>query len=265
MSEHHQHIEPTLDGLVEIIRRLRAPSGCPWDRKQTPQSLKFCIAEEVAELLDAIDNDDIENLREELGDILMNIVFHAVMAEEDGHFNMQDVLQEIVDKMIRRHPHVFADVEVNDVDDVMEVWVKAKAAEGKPVHKSILDGIPRNLSALLTAEKVQIKAAKYGFDWKHQEQILDKIDEEVEELREAMHKGDNAHIDEEIGDLLFAVVNLSRFRDRDSSEDLLNASVKKFRNRFNYIEDNLKAQNIKLQDASIDQMEKLWNQAKTKC
>jgi nucleoside triphosphate diphosphatase len=261
MSE-HEHIEPTLDSLVEIIRRLRAPDGCPWDRKQTFESLKVCMVEEVAEFLDAIDNKDHANLREELGDLLMNITFHTVLAEENGLFNMRDVLQEIIDKMIRRHPHVFADVEVNSVDDVMQVWAKAKAAEGKEAKKSILDGIPRNLSSLLTAREVQKEAAKVGFDWEHQEQILDKIDEEVAELKEAIHNGNDAHIDEEIGDLLFSVVNLSRFRKKNTAEDLLNATVQKFRSRFGYIEKNLKAKKIKLEDASIELMEKLWNQAK---
>ena len=261
MSE-HQHLEPTLDSLVEIIRQLRAPDGCPWDRKQTFESLKLCMVEEVAEVLDAIDNEDHENLREELGDLLMNISFHAVLAEENKLFSMQDVLQEIIDKMIRRHPHVFADVEINSVDEVMQVWEKAKAAEGKNAKKSILDGIPRNLSSLLTAREIQKEAAKVGFDWECQEQILDKIDEEVNELKEAIRNGNEAHIDEEIGDLLFAVVNLSRFRKRSSAEDLLNASVKKFRSRFNYIEKNLETQNIKLENASIELMEKLWNQAK---
>ena len=258
----HQHMEPTLDSLVEIIRRLRAPDGCPWDCKQTSESLKLCMIEEVAEFLDAVDNEDHENLREELGDLLMNISFHVVLAEENELFNMRDVLREIIDKMIRRHPHVFADVEVNSVDDVMQVWAKAKAAEGKEAKKSILGGIPRNLSSLLTAREVQKKAAKVGFDWERQEQILDKIDEEVAELKEAMLSGDDAHIDEEIGDLLFAMVNLSRFRKRSCAEDLLNASVKKFRSRFSYIEENLTAKNIKLEDTSIELMESLWNQAK---
>ena len=261
MSE-HENMEASLDSLVEIIRRLRAPEGCPWDRKQTFESLKICMVEEVAEVLDAIDNVDHANLKEELGDLLMNISFHAVLAEENGLFCMQDVLREIIDKMIRRHPHVFADVEVNSVDDVMKVWMKAKAAEGKKEKESILDGIPRNLSSLLTAREVQKQAAKVGFDWERQEQILDKIDEEVMELKEAIANADDAHIDEEIGDLLFAVVNLSRFRKRNSAEDLLNDSVKKFRSRFRYIEKKLKAQNIKLEDASIELMEKLWNEAK---
>ncbi len=261
MSEPH-HIKASLDSLVEIIRRLRAPDGCPWDREQTFESLKVCMIEEVAEFLDAIDNGDYENLREELGDLLMNITFHTVLAEENGLFTIQDVLRDIIDKMIRRHPHVFAGVEVNSVDDVMQVWMKAKAAEGKEAKNSILDGIPRNLSSLLTAREVQKKAAKVGFDWEHQEQIIDKIDEEIAELKEAIANGDDAHIDEEIGDLLFAVVNLSRFRKRPNAEDLLNASVKKFRSRFSYIEKNLSEQNIKLEDASIELMEKLWNEAK---
>jgi tetrapyrrole methylase family protein/MazG family protein len=258
----HEHMEANLDSLVEIIRRLRAPEGCPWDRKQNFESLKICMVEEVAEFLDAIDNEDYENLKEELGDLLMNISFHAVLAEENGLFGMPDVLRGIIDKMIHRHPHVFADVEVDSVDDVMQVWVKAKAAEGKAAKKSILDGIPRNLSSLLTAREVQKEAAKVGFDWERQEQIVDKIEEEVEELKEAIANGDDTHVDEEIGDLLFAVVNLSRFRKRSSAEDLLNKSVKKFRRRFSYIEEKLKEQGVKLEDATIELMEKLWNQAK---
>jgi tetrapyrrole methylase family protein/MazG family protein len=261
MSE-NQHFDASLDSLLEIVRRLRAPDGCPWDREQTAQTLKICMMEEVAEFLDAIDNEDYENLREELGDLLMNLAFHAVLGEEAGRFNMHDILREIIDKMIRRHPHVFADAEVNSVDDVMEVWEKVKATEGKKEQKSILDAIPRNLSSLLTAREVQKKAAKYGFDWERQEQIVDKIDEEVAELKEAIQKGDEVHIDEEIGDLLFTVVNLSRFRKRNNAEDLLNAGIKKFRSRFNYIEENLEEKNIKFEDASIELMEELWHQSK---
>jgi MazG family protein len=262
MSDKHKHLEPTLDNLLDIIRSLRAPDGCPWDRKQTPKSLKSCIVEEVAELLDAIDNDDQVNLLEELGDILMNIAFQAVLAEEAGHFTMREVLCEIIDKMIRRHPHVFSDIEVNSVEDVMKVWAKAKASEGKKEHGSVLDGVPRSLSALLTAREVQKKAAKYGFDWECQEQIVDKIDEEVTELKDAMRDGDEELIDEEIGDLLFSVVNLSRFRKRDSAEELLDGTIKKFRKRFNFIEEELAGQNVALEDASIELMEKLWNEAK---
>ncbi len=264
MSE-HEHMEPTLDSLLEIIRRLRAPDGCPWDRRQTFESLKLCMVEEVAEFLDAIDNEDHENLREELGDLFMNLSFHVILAEENKLFDIKDVLREIINKMIRRHPHVFADVEVNSVDEVMQVWAKAKAAEGKAAQKSILDSIPRNLSSLLTAREVQRKAAKYGFDWEYQEQIVDKIDEEVAELKEAIHNGNDAHIDEEIGDLLFSVVNLSRFRKRKTAEDLLDVTIKKFRNRFSYIEKNLATKNIKLEDASTALMETLWKLAKNNC
>ncbi|MDD5698691.1 MAG: nucleoside triphosphate pyrophosphohydrolase [Victivallaceae bacterium] len=264
MAEHQPHPEPTFDNLVQVIRRLRSPQGCPWDRKQTFHSLKPCLAEEVAELLDAIDNEDYANLCEELGDILLNLISQTVIAEENGLFTMQDVLREIIAKIIRRHPHVFAGVEVESVDDVMKVWAQAKAAEGKAAPPSVLDGVPRHLSALLTAGKVQKKAAEYGFDWENQEQILDKIAEEVAELKAALTSGNDIHIDEEIGDLLFAVVNLSRFRKRSTAEDLLNASVRKFRKRFNYIEKELTAQNIQLEHASIELMEKLWNQAKNK-
>lgn len=261
----HQHLAPTLDSLLAILRRLRAPGGCPWDRKQTAESLKICLTEEVAEFLDAIDNRDYENLREELGDLFMNLAFQVIIAEEKQLFGIEEVFQEIIAKMLRRHPHVFADVEVESVDDVMHVWAKVKAAEGKAPPKSVLDGIPRSLSALLTAREVQKKAAKYGFDWERQEQILDKISEELAELAEALRQGDDAHVDEEIGDLLFAVVNLSRFRKRDCAEDLLHASIRKFRKRFGHIEDELNARGIKLEDAPLELMEELWRQAKGSC
>ncbi|MDD5729285.1 MAG: nucleoside triphosphate pyrophosphohydrolase [Victivallales bacterium] len=268
MSEPYRHIEPTLDSLLKIIRSLRAPDGCPWDRRQTHESLKSCMVEEVAEFLDAVDNQDYDNLREELGDLLMNLAFHTVLAEESNLFDMREVLREIIDKMIRRHPHVFADVEVDSVDDVMQVWAQIKAAENKNTgdgkNKSVLDGIPRNLSSLLTATEVQKKAAKYGFDWNCQEQIIDKIHEEADELKAAMEKGDEEHIDEEIGDLLFSVVNLTRFRKRRNAEELLELTVKKFRNRFRYIEKELAEQNIKLENASLTQMDELWKQAKNK-
>ena len=257
-------MEPTLDNLVHVIRQLRAPDGCPWDRKQTPQTVKDCMVEEVAELLDAIDNNDVANLREELGDILMNVVFQVVLAEEKDQFDMKDVLAEIIDKMVRRHPHVFADVEVDSVDDVLKVWNKVKSGEGKQEKESILDGIPRNLSSLFTAREVQKKAAKVGFDWECQEQIVEKIDEEVQELKDAIAHGDERHIDEEIGDLLFAVVNLSRFREKATAEDLLNGSVQKFRHRFRHIEYELALQGVSLEKASLEQMDALWNEAKKK-
>jgi len=156
--------------------------------------------EEVYEFIDAVEENDSEMMKEELGDLCLHIVFQAQIAQEQGEFSMADALEEINKKLVRRHPHVFSDVEVDSVDDVMEVWKKAKAAEGKKEKESILDGIPRNLSSLLTAREVQKEAAKVGFDWEHQEQIVDKIEEEVAELKEAIANGDDAHVDEEIGD-----------------------------------------------------------------
>jgi MazG family protein len=196
----------------------------------------------------------------------MNIVFNCVIANEKGHFHFNDVLSGIIGKMIRRHPHVFGDTQVESADDVVVAWEKIKQREKKdaPVPESVLDGVPRNLSALLTARAVQRKAAKYGFDWSSEAQIVDKIAEELAELKDAMASGDQEHVDEELGDLLFAMVNLARFRDRTTPEALLNSATVKFKARFKYIEKELKACGKTLAEASLDEMEALWLQAKSR-
>ena len=250
--------------LLKVMEKLRSPEGCPWDREQTHETLKLYLAEECAELIDAIDNNDQEGICEELGDVLMNIVFNCVIANEKGHFHFNDVLAGIINKMIRRHPHVFGDVQAKSADDVVVVWEKIKQREKKNrvVPESVLDGIPRSLSALLTARAAQRKAAKYGFDWSSEAQIMEKIEEELAELKAAMASGNQEHVDEEIGDLVFSMVNLIRFRDRATPEDLLNAATRKFKTRFQYIEKELKAAGKTLTDASLDEMEMLWQQAK---
>ncbi len=262
METREHHYPLTAEGLVEILRTLRAPDGCPWDRKQTYESLKSTLAEETAELLDAVDDQNYPHMREELGDVMMNLAFFAVIAEERGDFTFHDAMREIIAKMIRRHPHVFADADAGDSDDVIEIWEAVKKQEHHPERKSVLDGIPRNLSGLLQAEKLQKKAAKYGFDWESQEQIVDKIEEELQEIKEAMHRSDDADINDEIGDLLFAVVNLARFRKQGTSEDLLQGTIRKFSYRFRYLERKLTEQGISLDNATIDQMEALWQEAK---
>ncbi|QSH42089.1 nucleoside triphosphate pyrophosphohydrolase [Lentisphaerota bacterium ZTH] len=256
--------DSSADSLVRIMQRLRSPEGCPWDRKQTHESLKQYLSEECAELLDAVDDGDPKAICEELGDVLMNVVFHCVIAEENEHFDFEDVLETIIDKMIRRHPHVFGDASVDSADEVKLVWDEIKKTEGKPEPDSVLDCVPRNLSALLTARTVQKKAAKYGFDWEDTGQIIAKIEEELQELKVAMAAGREEEVDEEIGDLLFSVVNLSRYRKRRNAEDLLNETVRKFRERFAYIEEQLKLKNMSLEAASLDEMDKLWEEAKSK-
>ncbi len=250
--------------LLKVMEKLRSPEGCPWDREQTHETLKLYLAEECAELIDAIDNNDQEGICEELGDVLMNIVFNCVIANEKGHFHFNDVLAGIINKMIRRHPHVFGDVQAKSADDVVVVWEKIKQREKKNrvAPESVLDGIPRSLSALLTARAAQRKAAKYGFDWSSEAQIMEKIEEELAELKAAMASGNQEHVDEEIGDALFSMVNLIRFRDRATPEDLLNAATRKFKTRFQYIEKELKAAGKTLTEASLEEMEMLWRKAK---
>ncbi len=253
------------ENIYEIIRILRAPGGCPWDREQTAESVSSCMAEECAEVLEAVDLKDPELLCEELGDLWMNVVFQAVIAEEKGDFTMQDVERGICEKMIRRHAHVFGDMNAENSTDVLKIWDKIKSTEKKKNKSdSVMGSIPPALSALDTAEKIQKKAAKYDFDWQQESDILEKIKEELREVEDAMSKNDHNEINEELGDLLFAVVNLIRFRKQKTSEQLLRAANRKFVSRFQYIESELKKQNISLEDASLDQMEKLYEEAK-KC
>jgi tetrapyrrole methylase family protein/MazG family protein len=261
LSESKQH---KISELVEVIRTLLSENGCPWDREQTHSTLKKFLIEECAELLDAIDDNDDEGICEELGDILMHIVFHSAIAEKEGRFSFDDVIEVVTAKMIRRHPHVFGTETAENADAVLDIWHKVKSEEkGDRGFTSVLDGIPRHMPALSRARDLQKKAAKVGFDWEKQEQVLEKIEEELEELKQAFASGDNSAIEEEIGDLLFAVVNFSRFRKGTPAEELLAKANEKFINRFRYIEQQLKKQGKTPDDASIEEMEFLWNKSKT--
>lgn len=253
------------DNLYDIIRILRAPGGCPWDREQTSESVSSCMAEECAEVIEAIDLKDPELLCEELGDLWMNVIFQAVIAEEKGEFTWDDVQKGICEKMIRRHAHVFGDMTAESSTDVLKIWDKIKAGEKKKHNSdSVMGNIPPALSALSTAEKIQKKAAKYDFDWTAQNDIIAKIKEELTEVEQALAQNDDASVNEELGDLLFAVVNLIRFRKQKTSEQLLRAANSKFVKRFQYIESELKKQNRTLEEASLEEMEKLYQEAK-KC
>lgn len=256
--------QENMQKLVDIMKALRAPDGCPWDKVQTHKSLKKCSMEECAELMDAIEEEDSPGMCEELGDLLMHVVLHSVIAEERGAFTFDDVVQGINAKMIRRHPHVFGDEKVNDTADVLKLWETVKKQEHKNDRKSLMDGIPYHCPALLQAEKMQKKAAKVGFDWNSQEQILEKIKEELAEVEGAISEGNEEHIDEELGDFLFAVTNLVRFRKRNSSEDLLAAANRKFVKRFRYIEEKLEEQGKDIENVSLEEMDSLWNEAKKK-
>ena len=260
--------EPTAESLLAILERLRAPGGCPWDREQTRLSLSRSLAEECAELLDAIDRDDPADICDELGDLFMNVLFQAVIAKEKGEFTYTDMAEHIVEKMVRRHAHIFGDAEAGTAEEVTDLWAKIKeqekAAAGKPRETSILDGVGHYLTSLNRAEKIQKKVAKVGFDWSDQQGIVGKIEEELAELKEAMAEGNEEHVDEELGDLLFVVSNLARFRRRATSEELLRAANRKFESRFRYIEQVLAREGVPLEQAGGARLEALWREAKQK-
>lgn len=253
------------DRLVEIVKRLRAPDGCPWDKKQTLYSLKDAIMEEAAELVDALDNKDIENIKEELGDVLLHVVFHSETASEEGLFNIEDVAKDINEKLIRRHPHVFKDEHYETAEEVKIRWDKIKEEENKnkKIPASVLDKVPRNLPSLLQAEKLQKKASKYGFDWDNAEQVFDKLQEELNELKEAYLEQDKEHISEELGDVIFVLSRLASHLDISADESLRKVN-NKFRLRFSYIEKALKNENKSLDNATKDEMEAKWQEAKSK-
>lgn len=250
-----------LERLVNVMRRLRAPDGCPWDREQTHESLKKCLVGEAAEYLDAVDRKSDAEMCEELGDLLMQVVMNSVMAEERGAFTLEDVARGISDKMIRRHPHVFGDVHVDNSAQVLVNWEKIKKTEHDDYRKSALDGVPRNLPAVLRAEKLQKKAAKHGFDWTNDADILAKVREEMAELEEAYKTGDKDKIDDEAADLVFAVVNFLRFRG-ENCESVVNRASDKFDRRYRAVESKLAAEGKTVDGTPMDRLDELWNKAK---
>jgi MazG family protein len=243
--------------FVEIVRILR--EKCPWDREQTHESLRRCMLEESYEVLDAIDSGNKTELKKELGDVFLQVVFHSIMGEETGDFNLVDVMREEREKLIERHPHVFGDTKVSGTDEVLVNWEKLKKKEGR---ESVLDGIPSELPALFKAYRIQEKAVKVGFDWKDKEPVFDKIREEVEELRQNVESGaDQKEIEEELGDVLFSIVNYARFI-KVNPEDALRQTVSKFSKRFRKIEEYAKAGNKELEEMSLEEMDEIWNKAK---
>jgi tetrapyrrole methylase family protein / MazG family protein len=254
------------DELVQIVAELRSEKGCSWDRKQTHKSLKRYLVEEVAEALDAIDDEDDESLADELGDVLLQIILHAQIATEQDRFDAQEVARRICEKLIRRHPHVFGDVTADSPEAVTVLWeqIKQQERQNKPssdVNQGILHGVPRNLPALHRAYDIQNKAAKVGFIWPDVRGVLAKIDEELAEVREALASNDPEAIADEIGDLLFAVTNLSRFQGH-FPEDRLHATIRKYERRFGYLENKLKEQGRTPEACSLEELESLWEQAK---
>ncbi len=260
------------DELVRVMEKLRAPGGCPWDIEQTYESLGQYLLEESYEAFDAIqeatETGDTTNLREELGDVLLQVVFHSTIAKEIGDFTIDEVAAGVSQKLILRHPHVFEDKKLETADEVLNNWDELKKEERKISGKvekrtnSILDEVPKAFPALIEANKVTKKAAKVGFDWENTEQIFDKLDEEVNELRSAIDLGNESEIKEEIGDLLFVIVNLARKLGVEP-ENALKKTNRKFRKRFGFIEKELKSKETSLEDSSLEEMDALWNKAKS--
>ena len=248
--------------LVEIMRILRSEGGCPWDIKQTHESIKKNLIEETYETIEAINKNDPDMLREELGDVLMQVVFHTQIEREKGVFDIDDVADENCKKLIERHPHVFGEVNVNSVDDVLTNWdaIKRKTKGQKSTSQAI-DSVPRELPALMRAAKIQSKAAKAGFDWDEVGGALDKLSEEIAELKEAIANGDKENINEELGDVLFSAVNVSRFVDADAEEALTDATDK-FVARFKTVEKLAGERNIDMKQSDIETLDRLWDEAK---
>ncbi len=251
----------SFDDLVNLMTTLRAPGGCPWDRQQTLPDLKPYVVEESYEVIDAIDSGDRASLLEELGDMLLQAVFIAEITREEGTFDIYDSITAIHDKLVRRHPHVFADVVANDAEEVLVNWEKLKNSERKAENKSVLSGVPQALPALLRASRLTEKAARVGFDWRRTEDVFDKIDEELGELREAVASGDKAHIEEEIGDLLFTVANIAR-KVGLNAEEALQSTNRKFTRRFASMETTVRASGRDLDQLSLEEMDALWDAAK---
>jgi tetrapyrrole methylase family protein/MazG family protein len=270
----------TFNDLCELMDRLRSPGGCPWDREQTYATLAPMLLEEAYEAFDALEEARLgrpDDLREELGDLLFQITFFARVAKERGEFTIDDVIQQVHEKMVRRHPHVFADVEADDSAEVLKNWEAIKAEEKRAAGKakglsedvSILDGVSTKAPALMEAHQISTKVARVGFDWKDVEEIFAKLHEELDELREAISihadtndEADHAHVREEIGDLLFVITNIAR-RLNVEPEAALKLSNRKFRRRFNYIERKLREQNLKFEETTIAVLEDLWQEAKS--
>ncbi|MBA2252698.1 MAG: nucleoside triphosphate pyrophosphohydrolase [Nitrospirales bacterium] len=267
----------SFDDLVQLMARLRAPDGCPWDRKQTHESLKPYLVEEAYEVLEAIDHTDITRLREELGDVLLQVIFHAQIGAEEEKFSVEDVIHSLSEKLVRRHPHVFGTADQKqeglNADDVKVRWeqIKRNEREEKGQDSSALEGIPKTLPALLRAFQVQARAARVGFDWSDLTPVLGKLEEELQEFRDAMAASTAAtpstsnqaqeHVESELGDVLFTMVNIARFL-KINPEEALRKTINRFIDRFQYIEAQAAVNGQSLQDMTLDEMDALWEHAK---
>lgn len=252
----------SFDDLVRLMTRLRGPDGCPWDREQGLSDLKPFVIEEAYEVVDAIDRDDRSSLLEEVGDLLLEAVFIAEITREEKSFDIYDSITAIHDKLMRRHPHVFGDVEAGDAEQVLVNWEKLKNEERKAENKSVLAGVPQSLPALLKASRLTEKAARVGFDWRRAEDVFAKIDEELAELREAVTGADTASVEEEVGDLLFTIANIAR-KLEINPEEALQSTNRKFMRRFESMESAVRASGRNLDELSLEEMDRLWDDAKS--
>lgn len=265
-SEDEQLRLRMFERLHEIVAILRSPQGCPWDREQTHDSIRKNLLEETYEVLEAIDDNDSEAMCEELGDLLLQVMLHAQMEEERGSFSVYEVVQTLNEKLIRRHPHVFGERKAGNAEQALANWQEIKNAEKKakgldPQELSVLDGIPRNMPAIMNAYELQKKAAKVGFDWKQEAAVMDKLAEEVTELKQAMSMQTKDEMREEWGDVVFSLINIARFLEIDP-EQALALTNQKFKRRFQYIEQQLRLQGRRWEQAGLSEMEELWQQAK---
>ncbi|MEG8945752.1 nucleoside triphosphate pyrophosphohydrolase [Rosettibacter firmus] len=244
--------------LYNIMKRLR--KECPWDREQTHDSIKGATIEETYELIEAIDEKNYDEMKAELGDLLLHILFHSVMAEEDKHFNINDVIDTIKEKLIRRHPHVFGEVKVNGTDEILKNWEEIKLSEGR---ESILEGVPKNLPSLARAYRLQEKASKIGFDWSNKEDVWKKVLEEINEMHACEKLNNHKKLEEEIGDVFFALTNYARFLGINP-ENALRITNEKFIARFNYVESKIKESGKSITQSSLEEMDKYWEESKSK-
>jgi MazG family protein len=258
-SEDNHPLGRKFEKLVDIMAELRGKDGCPWDKEQTHESLRQFLLEESYEVLESIDRKNWAELKEELGDLLLQIIFHGLIASEDREFDISDVIDSITEKLVRRHPHVFGEVQIHSAEEQSIHWEQLKMREGK---NSVLDGVPKALSALLRAQRIQQKASSVGFDWPTEEPVWDKIQEEIEELKVASEANDKGRVEEEFGDLIFSLVNVSRFIGVNP-EDALRKTTEKFIDRFNKIEKELALQGKNMNQASLEEMDVIWEKIKS--
>src|SRR5260370_14546782 len=251
----------SFDELVQLMQTLRGPDGCPWDRKQTLPSLKPFVIEESYEVVDAIDRDDRAALVEELGDFLLQAVFIAELTREEGTFDISDSITAIHDKLVRRHPHVFGEVVAKDAEQVLVNWEKLKNAARKAENNGVLSGVPQSLPALLKASRLTEKAARVGFDWRRTQDVFEKVEEEIVEVREAIAAGDQEHVHDEIGDLLFTIANIARKLDVNA-EEALQSTNRKFARRFERMERSVHGSGRNLDQLALEEMGALWDEAK---